>query len=76
MEDSTTNIVGSETIQRRRDDEIWKAEDTIEIPSGSACNVVSYAFANLDQYDRDRPVSTRCHLSGDRYADATFADLR
>lgn len=37
-------------------DEIWRSGSSITIPAGPSADILSYTFANLDQYDQDKPV--------------------
>lgn len=37
-------------------DKIWRSARSVEIPTGSAANVLAYTFANLGQYDENKPV--------------------
>lgn len=56
----SANSNGFEDPEERKSsesDEIWRSGSSITIPAGPSADILSYTFANLGQYDQDKPVS-------------------
>lgn len=47
--------------------EIWESQESIATSACANIDILSFTFANLDQYDQDHPV--RCYLSHVKHAD-------